>query len=158
MFEVQHDHHGKNFTRYFSPGRSSMTALDDKKAEGLRRHVWAMTMIDEDPLAGRPDRHSTGLTYVSFFFTLSCVWLRLCSFPDTVPQASVSSFVSKTHGSGSSYTQRQRRSTRVTEGPSSAARGIHLVSPCDLWFTVLLFLWFGRVLQCLPVDSDLCSP
>lgn len=67
MFEVQHEHHGKNFTRYFSPGRSSMTALDDKKAEDFRRHVWAMTMIDEDPLAGRPDRHSTGLTYVSFF-------------------------------------------------------------------------------------------
>ncbi|KPM43834.1 hypothetical protein AK830_g2716 [Neonectria ditissima] len=61
MFEVDHNHHGKEFKRFFSPGRSSMTALDDKRAEAFRRHVWSVTMIDEDPLSGNVNRHSTGL-------------------------------------------------------------------------------------------------
>ncbi|KAK7420474.1 hypothetical protein QQZ08_010390 [Neonectria magnoliae] len=60
MFEVDHNHHGKEFKRFFSPGRSSMTAVDDKRAEAFRRHVWAVTMIDEDPLSGNVNRHSTG--------------------------------------------------------------------------------------------------
>jgi len=29
-----------------------MSAIEDKRAEEFRRHVWAVTMIDEDPLAG----------------------------------------------------------------------------------------------------------
>lgn len=52
MFEVQHNHHGQEFKRFFHHGRSSMSAIEDKRAEEFRRHVWAVTMIDEDPLAG----------------------------------------------------------------------------------------------------------
>ncbi|KAJ4271989.1 hypothetical protein NW762_000699 [Fusarium torreyae] len=51
MFEVQHNHHGDDFKRFFHHGRSSMSAVEDKRAEEFRRHVWAVTMIDEDPLA-----------------------------------------------------------------------------------------------------------
>ncbi|KAL6919790.1 hypothetical protein FSHL1_003768 [Fusarium sambucinum] len=49
MFQVQHNHHGEDFHRFFHRGRSSMSAIDDRKAEEFRRHVWAVTMIDEDP-------------------------------------------------------------------------------------------------------------
>ncbi|KAH7171067.1 hypothetical protein EDB81DRAFT_189166 [Dactylonectria macrodidyma] len=62
MFEVDHDHHGSDFKRFFSPGRSSMTAVDDKRAEAFRRHVWAVTMIDEDPLSGKGSRHVADIT------------------------------------------------------------------------------------------------
>ncbi|KAF7546630.1 hypothetical protein G7Z17_g8296 [Cylindrodendrum hubeiense] len=59
MFEVDHNHHGSDFKRFFSPGRSSMTAIDDKRAEAFRRHVYTVTMIDEDPLSGMGNRHAT---------------------------------------------------------------------------------------------------
>lgn len=49
MFQVQHNHHGEDFHRFFHRGRSSMSAIDDRKAEEFRRHVWAVTMIDEEP-------------------------------------------------------------------------------------------------------------
>jgi hypothetical protein len=49
MFQVQHNHHGEDFQRFFHRGRSSMSAIEDKRAEEFRRHVWAVTMIDEDP-------------------------------------------------------------------------------------------------------------
>ncbi|KAF4996227.1 hypothetical protein FDECE_12528 [Fusarium decemcellulare] len=61
MFEVPHNHHGKDFKRFFSPGRSSMSAIEDKRADEFRKHVWAVTMIDEDPLSGKMNRHSTDL-------------------------------------------------------------------------------------------------
>nr|RBQ83875.1 hypothetical protein FVER53263_01098 [Fusarium verticillioides] len=56
MFEVQHNHHGQEFKRFFHHGRSSMSAIEDKRAEEFRRHVWAVTMIDEDPLAGSGEK------------------------------------------------------------------------------------------------------
>ncbi|KAF5981957.1 hypothetical protein FCOIX_3970 [Fusarium coicis] len=56
MFEVQHNHHGQEFKRFFHHGRSSMSAIEDKRAEEFRRHVWAVTMIDEDPLAGSEEK------------------------------------------------------------------------------------------------------
>ncbi|KAG5751812.1 hypothetical protein H9Q70_005552 [Fusarium xylarioides] len=56
MFEVQHNHHGQEFKRFFHHGRSSMSAIEDKRAEEFRRHVWAVTMIDEDPLAGSENK------------------------------------------------------------------------------------------------------
>ncbi|KAH7005599.1 hypothetical protein EDB82DRAFT_521576 [Fusarium venenatum] len=49
MFQVQHNHHGEDFHRFFHRGRSSMSAIDDRKADEFRRHVWAVTMIDEHP-------------------------------------------------------------------------------------------------------------
>ncbi|KAL6403239.1 hypothetical protein AUP68_12577 [Ilyonectria robusta] len=61
MFEVDHNHHGSDFKRFFSPSRSSMTAIDDKRAGAFRRHVWAVTMIDEDPLSGKGSRRATEL-------------------------------------------------------------------------------------------------
>jgi hypothetical protein len=33
-----------------------MSAIEDKRAEEFRRHVWAVTMIDEDPLAGSGEK------------------------------------------------------------------------------------------------------
>ncbi|KAI1044659.1 hypothetical protein LB505_011278 [Fusarium chuoi] len=57
MFEVQHNHHGQEFKRFFHHGRSSMSAIEDKRAEEFRRHVWAVTMIDEDPLAGSGEKN-----------------------------------------------------------------------------------------------------
>ncbi|WZH39879.1 hypothetical protein QYS62_000805 [Fusarium acuminatum] len=52
MFEVQHNHHGEDFQRFFHKGRSSMSAIEDRRAEEFRKHVWAVTMIDEAPLKG----------------------------------------------------------------------------------------------------------
>ncbi|KAF4984822.1 hypothetical protein FZEAL_50 [Fusarium zealandicum] len=59
MFEVPHSHHVPDFKRFFSPGRSSMSAIEDKRAEEFRRHVWAVTMTDEEPLSEKQNRHST---------------------------------------------------------------------------------------------------
>jgi hypothetical protein len=52
MFQVQHNHHGEDFQRFFHHGRSSMSAIEDKRAEEFRRHVWAVTMTDENPSSG----------------------------------------------------------------------------------------------------------
>lgn len=73
MFEVDHNHHGSDFKRFFSPGRSSMTAIDDKRAGAFRRHVWAVTMIDEDPLSGKGSRRATELAYVFRFLLPPCL-------------------------------------------------------------------------------------
>lgn len=61
MFEVRHDHHDQDFRRVYSATRSTLSAVEDKSAEAFRRHVWAVTMIDEHPLPARdePNRHST---------------------------------------------------------------------------------------------------
>lgn len=61
MFAQRHDDAPTGLQRYFSFGRSSMTVLDDKRAEELRRHVRAVTMADERPLPVSMDVRSESL-------------------------------------------------------------------------------------------------